>query len=221
MDLLQGRHGVLAPDEPWPPPQTREALDGPHRGGNLRPPTSGMLPGDEPGGPTLLLALVADHSERDEAAVRTALAENELMGRPSPRLTCCSVDRALLQFYKLRPDVVVLGSSASPAWPPLQVKLCRRLKEFTAVKSPIVLLFNDQQATGASLPAIPRPDAVVAWNMPCAELAGMLDLMITLAAFPLNWQLWRFSGPRAKMISLELRIEYDIAENALRGSRCR
>jgi hypothetical protein len=198
MDLLQGRHGVLPPDEPWPPPQTREALDGPHRGGNLRPPTSGMLPGDEPGGPALLLALVADHSERDEAAVRTALAQNENEGRPLPRLTCCSVDKALMQAYKLHPDLVVLGSSASPAWPPLQVKLCRRLKEFVAAKPPIVLLFSDQQAAGAALPVALRPDAVVACDLPCSQLAGMLDLMIILAAFPLNWQLWRSLGLEPK-----------------------
>jgi hypothetical protein len=186
MDQLQGRHAVPPPDEPWPPPQTEETLDGPGMGGALRPPTTGMLPDGERSGPMLLVALVADHSERDEAAVRTALAQNERQGRPMPLLTCCSIDRALMHAYTLHPDVIVLGSSASPAWAPLQVALCRKLKEYAREKPPIVVLFSDMRAPGDILPPALRPDAVVPCRPPCALLADMLDLMLALAAFPLD-----------------------------------
>jgi hypothetical protein len=169
-------HGILLPEELWPPPEVREAPDGPGRGGAQRPPTTGMLPGGQgpdPYGPVVLLAHVADHAKRDETYVRTALAMAEQQGYPAPELKCCSVAAALANARHLEPKLIVIGDSSAPEWRGLQASLCRRMKQLVPADTAVVLL-RDPQIGAVQLPDDDYPDAVATTDTPSSLLASLL-----------------------------------------------
>lgn len=166
----------------WHPPETLESPDGPGRGKGLRPPTTGLLPPDQPSRHDEPVVLLASDHRRDYAYVDSALTIAARQIPANPRIVCCGVEEAGRTIIALDPAVIVIGDHSILRWGAPHVALCRFLMHSLRTEKPVLLLSSGPRIFGRDALRGAYPAAVLPLSTPVPRLAETLHGLLVWAA---------------------------------------